>query len=340
MSRVQQTLEKLSRAHNLTQEEAGAAMEEIMTGQATNSQIAAFIMGLRMKGETAEEIAGCALVMRDKATPIITRHQHVVDTCGTGGDCAMTFNISTTVAFVLAGAGIPVAKHGNRSVSSKSGSADVLEALGVNLEISAKQVGNSLDELGIGFLFAPALHGAMKYAAAPRKELGIRTIFNILGPLTNPAKAQGQVLGVFDPQLTEIMAQVLLRMGTKEAFVLHGHQGLDEISLSGPSKVTRLHNGSLETFSLNPEDYGLQRVDNSALVGGTAEHNATITLKVLQGQLGPARDVVLINAALGIMSGNGAEDIREGLEMAARSIDSGAALGKLEELIAFSRQVA
>ncbi|HEX3033471.1 MAG TPA: anthranilate phosphoribosyltransferase, partial [Bacillota bacterium] len=334
MSRVQEALAKVSQGYNLTQEEAAAAMEEIMTGQATNAQIAALIMGLGMKGETAEEIAGCALVMREKATPVLTRHPHVVDTCGTGGDGAMTFNISTTVAFVLAGAGIPVAKHGNRSVSSRSGSADVLEALGVNLAISPEQVGASLDQLGIGFLFAPALHGAMKYAAGPRKELGIRTIFNILGPLTYPAKAQGQVLGVFNPVLTETMAEVLLRMGTREAFVLHGYQGLDEISLSGPSKVTRLHEGRLETFALNPEEYGLLKVDNSALVGGSAEQNAAITLKILQGEQGPHRDVVLINAALGIMAGQGAEDIREGLTLAAKSIDSGAALAKLEELIA------
>ncbi len=339
MSRVKEAISKAIAGENLSQAEASGAMDEIMSGQATDAQIAAFITALRMKGETPEEIAGCAQVMRDKATPIHTRHPLVVDTCGTGGDGAQTFNISTTVAFVLAGAGLPVAKHGNRSVSSRSGSADVLEALGVKLSLNPEQVGRCLDEIGIGFLFAPALHGAMKYAAAPRKELGIRTIFNILGPLTNPAKAQVQVLGVFDPNLTETLAQVLARLGTRQAYVVHGDQGLDEVALSGPSKVTQTVSGDVRTFYVDPVEYGLHKAQTAALAGGSAEDNARITKQVLQGAKGPCRDVVLINAALGLMAGNRAESIEEGLDLAAKSIDSGAALGKLEELVQFTGTV-
>ncbi len=340
MSRVKEAISKVIAGENLSQAEASGAMDEIMSGQATDAQIAAFITALRMKGETPEEIAGCAQVMRDKATPIHTRHPLVVDTCGTGGDGAQTFNISTTVAFVLAGAGLPVAKHGNRSVSSRSGSADVLEALGVKLSLNPEQVGRCLDEIGIGFLFAPALHGAMKYAAGPRKELGIRTIFNILGPLTNPAKAQVQVLGVFDPNLTETLAQVLARLGTRQAYVVHGDQGLDEVALSGPSKVTQTVCGDVRTFYVDPVEYGLHKAQTAALAGGSAEDNARITKQVLQGAKGPCRDVVLINAALGLMAGNRAGNIEEGLDLAAKSIDSGAALGKLEELVQFSGTVA
>lgn len=340
MSRVKEAISKVIAGENLAMAEASGAMDEIMSGQATDAQIAAFITALRMKGETPEEIAGCAQVMREKATPIHTRHPLVVDTCGTGGDGAQTFNISTTVAFVLAGAGLPVAKHGNRSVSSRSGSADVLEALGVNLNLTPEQVGRCLDEIGIGFLFAPALHGAMKYAAGPRKELGIRTIFNILGPLTNPAKAQVQVLGVFNPNLTETLAQVLARLGTRHAYVVHGDQGLDEVALSGPSKVTQTISGDVRTFYVDPVEYGLHKAQTAALAGGTAEDNARITRQVLQGTKGPCRDVVLINAALGLMAGNRAETIEEGLDLAAKSIDSGAALEKLEELVRFSRTVA
>lgn len=340
MSRVKEAISKVINRENLTMAEASGAMDEIMSGQATDAQIAAFITGLRMKGETTEEIAGCAQVMREKATPIHTKHPLLIDTCGTGGDGAQTFNISTTVAFVLAGAGLPVAKHGNRSVSSRSGSADVLEALGVNISLKPEQVGRCLDDIGIGFLFAPALHGAMKYAAGPRKELGIRTIFNILGPLTNPAKANVQVLGVFDSNLTEMLAQVLARLGTQQAYVVHGDQGLDEVSLSGPSKVSSTIAGDVQTFYVDPSEFGLHKAQTAALAGGSAEDNARISKQVLQGITGPCRDVVLINAALGLMAGNRAGDIKEGIELAAKCIDSGAALGKLEELVRFSKTVA
>ncbi len=340
MSRVQEAITKVILGVDLSQAEASGVMEEIMSGQATDAQIAAFITGLRMKGETPAEIAGCAQVMRAKATPISTKHTNLIETVGTGGDGAQTFNISTTVAFVLAGAGLAVAKHGNRSVSSRSGSADVLEALGVNLGINAEQVGQCLDEIGIGFLFAPALHGAMKYAAGPRKELGIRTIFNVLGPLTNPANAQTQVLGVFSQELTETLAEVLARLGTKQAFVVHGHQGVDEVVLSGPSKITQVKDGAIETFYLEPAEYGLAKAELTALVGGDAGANAQLTREILQGAAGPRRDVVLINAALGLVAGNLASDIKEGIVLAAHSIDSGAALGKLEALINFTQSVA
>lgn len=340
MSRVKQAVSKVVAGENLSHLEAFEAMKEIMEGRATDAQIAAFITALRMKGETVEEIAGCAQAMREKATPIQTAHPVVIDTCGTGGDGAKTFNISTTVAFVLAGAGLPVAKHGNRAVSSSSGSADVLEALGVNLNITPEAVGRCIDEIGIGFLFAQALHGAMKYAAGPRKELGVRTIFNILGPLTNPAKAQVQILGVFHADLTEPIAEVLARLGARNAFVVHGDQGLDEVSLSGPSKITRTNGERVETFYLDPAEYGLVKADTAALVGGSAEENARITRDVLQGKQGPHRDVVLINAALGLMAGGLVDSVAAGIAEAARSIDSGAALDKLNELIRYTRSVA
>jgi len=337
---IKYAISKIVEQEHLTEEEARQAMEAIMSGQATDAQIAAFITGLRMKGETVEEIAGCARVMREKATTINTRHPLVIDTCGTGGDGTQTFNISTTTAFVLAGAGLPVAKHGNRSVSSKSGSADVLEASGVNLNLGPEAVSRCLDEIGIGFLFAPALHGAMKYAIGPRREIGVRTIFNILGPLTNPAGAQAQVLGVYHPKLTEVLAGVLARLGVKKAFVIHGHGGMDEASLSGPTVVTAVENGEIRTFEVNPQDLGLETASLSALVGGAAEENARITRDILQGRKGPRRDVVLLNAALGLVAGNKAEDFKEGIDLAARSIDSGAALAKLEQLITFSQAAA
>ncbi|MHB8171335.1 MAG: anthranilate phosphoribosyltransferase [Thermincolia bacterium] len=334
---IREAIAKIIEQENLTEEEARGAMEVIMSGQATDAQIAAFITGLRMKGETVAEIAGCARVMRDKATRIYTKHPLIIDTCGTGGDGAHTFNISTTTAFVLAGAGLPVAKHGNRSVSSKSGSADVLEALGVDLNLNPDAVSQCLDEIGIGFLFAPALHGAMKYAIGPRREIGVRTIFNILGPLTNPAGAQAQVIGVYNPALTEVLAGVLARLGVKKAFVIHGHGGLDEASLSGPTRVSGVEHGEVKTFQVDPRDLGLEMAPISALVGGTAEENAVITREILQGDKGPRRDVVLLNAALGLVAGEKAEDIKEGIAIAARSIDSGSAMAKLEQLIEFSQ---
>ncbi len=337
---LKEVINKVVNGQNLSEEEAVCLMEEIMGGRATDAQIASVITALRIKGETVEEITGFARVMRAKATPVPTVRPLLLDTCGTGGDGSNTFNISTTVAFVIAGAGIPVAKHGNRSVSSMSGSADVLEALGVNLSIPPKHVGTCIDKIGIGFLFAPALHGAMKYAIGPRREIGIRTVFNILGPLTNPAGAQAQVLGVYDGTLTRVMANVLAKLGTKSAFVVHGAGGMDEVSLSGPATVSEVKDGNVITYELDPADYGFARADNSALIGGDAKVNARITRNVLGGAPGVHRDVVIMNAALGLVASGMCQDIREGARLATQSIDSGAALNKLEGLVRLSNQLA
>lgn len=334
---IKEAISKIVASSNLTQAEAREVMKEIMHGQATPSQIGAFLIALRMKGETVDEIAGCAQAMRESAIAVRTKHNQLVDTCGTGGDGKGTFNISTTVAFVAAGAGLTVAKHGNRSVSSKCGSADLLQALGVNLELTPEQVARCIDEVGIGFLFAPKLHPAMKNALGPRQEIGLRTIFNILGPLSNPANARRQLLGVYDPSLTELMAQVLRALGAEDALVVHGADGLDELSTTGPNKVSRLHNNRIETYDLDPEELGFPQAKLGDLIGGTAEENAAITMALLKGERGPKRDVVLLNAAAAIIVGGRAKDFSEALELAAKSIDSGNALLKLEQLVVFSR---
>ncbi|ADG82457.1 anthranilate phosphoribosyltransferase [Thermincola potens] len=337
---LKESISKVVAGQDLNEEEAAGLMEEIMSGRATDAQIASVITALRIKGETVDEITGFARVMRAKATPVPTSRILLLDTCGTGGDEANTFNISTTVAFVVAGADVPVAKHGNRSVSSKSGSADVLEALGVNLNLRPEQVGACIDRIGIGFLFAPALHGAMKYAIGPRREIGIRTVFNILGPLTNPAGAQVQVLGVYDERLTEVLAGVLDKLGTKAAFVVHGAGGMDEVSLSGPAVVSEVKNGRVHTYQLDPLDYGFQRVPNNALTGGDPAKNARITRNVLEGAPGVHRDVVLINSALGLVAAGFSSNIADGIKLAAKSIDSGAALKKLKDLIKITNEMA
>ena len=329
---IREAISKVAEGENLSQEEAAAAMSEIMTGDATPAQIACFITALRLKGETVDEITGCAKVMRGNVTQIRCEADLLVDTCGTGGDGAHTFNISTTTALVAAGAGLHIAKHGNRSVSSKSGSADVLKALGVNIEADATAVARCVDEVGIGFLFAPMLHPAMKYAIGPRREIGIRTIFNILGPLTNPAGAQAQVLGVYDSRLTEPLAKVLKNLGSQHVFVVHGGDGLDEITITDKTYVAELVDGQVRSFTIAPEDFGMSRADLPSLVGGTAEENAQITLDILKGENGPRRDIVLLNAAATIAAGGKAADLKEGIQLAAESIDSGDALGKLELL--------
>ncbi len=334
---IKTAIDKVVRGQDLTEEEAAALMEEIMSGQATDAQIAAFITALRIKGETVDEITGFARVMRQKATPVQTVHPLVLDTCGTGGDGSQTFNVSTTAAFVAAAAGIPVAKHGNRSVSSRSGSADVLEALGVKINLTPEQVGACLDRVGIGFLFAPALHGAMKHAIGPRREIGIRTVFNILGPLTNPAGAQCQVLGVYDPDLTEVLAGVLANLGTRTAFVVHGAGNLDEVSILGLTKVSAVENGQVDTYYLDPGEYGFTYAGIEQLLGGTAEENAAITRNILAGEKGPRRDIVLLNAALALLAAGSVNTMTEGLQQAAIMIDTGAAARKLDELIKFSR---
>lgn len=335
---IRETIQKVVDGENLTERETVDAMNEIMSGEATPAQVASFITALRIKGETIEEITGAARVMREKSTKIHTKHPFVVDTCGTGGDGAHTFNISTTAAFVVAGAGIPVAKHGNRAASSRSGAADVLKALGVNIEIGPEQVGACIDDVGIGFLFAVTLHGAMKYAIGPRQEIGIRTIFNVLGPLTNPAGAQAQVLGVYAPTLTESLAHVLKNFGTHRAFIVHGGDGLDEITTTTVTQVSELVGGEVNTYALDPVEFGVPAAQSSDLRGGTPEENAEMTLSVLRGEKGPKRDIVLLNAAAAIVAGGKAEDITAGLAAANESIDSGRALEKLEGLKAKSNE--
>jgi anthranilate phosphoribosyltransferase len=311
-----------------------------------------FITALRMKGETIEEITGAAKVMRAKATPIsvsgdtvdIDRddinvdQETIVDTCGTGGDGTNTFNVSTTTAFVAAGGGLKVAKHGNRSVSSQCGSADVLEALGVNLDVTPEVVEACVRKVGIGFLFAPKLHGAMKYAIGPRREIGIRSVFNVLGPLTNPAGANVQVLGVYDPQLTAVLAQVLQRLGSKSALVVHGDGSFDEISITGPTQVSELRDGAIKNYRIKPEDFGMARAGVADIKGGDAKANAIIVKEILEGQTGPKRDMVLLNAGATFYAAAKAADLQGGIALAAQSIDSGGAKQKLEQLIEKTNQ--
>ena len=335
---MQKAIAKVIDGDDLRRDEMVDVMNQIMSGEATDAQIGAFLIALRLKGESVDEIAGAAAVMREKATPIATKHDVIVDTCGTGGDHSGTFNISTTAAFVAAGAGLCVAKHGNRAATSQSGSADVLMALGVNIEASPETVSQCLDEVGIGFLFAPALHGAMKYAIGPRRELGVRTIFNALGPLTNPAGARRQVIGVYSAALTETLAGVLATLGAERAYVVHGADGLDEMTLTGPTKVSELKDGSVSTYRVSPGEVGLGQARADALKGGDADSNAAITLSVLKGAEGPARDIVLLNAAAAIVAGGKASDLREGVQVAAEAIDSGRAMAKLEALIEASNR--
>ncbi|MFW6269611.1 MAG: anthranilate phosphoribosyltransferase [Bacillota bacterium] len=328
-------LEKVIKGNHLEVTEMEEAMNTIMNGEISNSQLAGFLIGLKMKGESIEEITGAARVMREKAIPI-NKEDIVVDTCGTGGDGSGTFNISTTVALVLAGSELSVAKHGNRSVSSKSGSADVLEALGINLNLSPSQVEKCLNEVGMGFLFAPVFHKAMKHAITPRKELKVRTIFNILGPLTNPARADYQVLGVYHPDLVTPMAEVLKNLGIKSAMVVHGAGGLDEFSLSGKNKVAYLKNGKIKEETVSPEDAGLKRAKLNKIKGGTPQTNSNIILSILKGKKGPKRDIVLFNTAAALIITGKANSWKEGTATASRIIDSGAPLEKLKELIEYT----
>ncbi|NLL13424.1 MAG: anthranilate phosphoribosyltransferase [Fibrobacter sp.] len=334
---IQEAIKKVIAGNSLSIEESTRVFSDIMSGSATDAQIAALIVSLRMKGESVEEITGAASVMREKATLVCPKNkENVIDTCGTGGDNLNTFNISTASAFVAAGAGATVAKHGNRSVSSKCGSADVLESLGVNISISPDKIRDCLDKVGIGFLFAVSLHKAMKYAIAPRKEIGVRTIFNILGPLTNPAMATSQLMGVFSPSLTETMALVLRNMGSRSAFVVHGLDSLDEISLSSPTQVSELKNGTVKTYTIQPEDFGLKRTPLSEIKGGDPSENAVIIRDVLNGKPGPQRDIVILNSAFALAAAGLVSDPKEGIELASKTIDSGDALRKLEELVNFT----
>lgn len=331
-------IKKLVEGVNLTEDESMEAMNCIMDGVATQAQIAGFITALRLKGETIEEITGCARVMREKADRITPGAKYCIDTCGTGGDGSNTFNISTAAAITAAASGITVAKHGNRSVSSRSGSADVLEALGVNISLSPTQVRDCIDSVGIGFMFAPAFHKSMKHAAGPRRELGIRTIFNILGPLTNPANAKGQVLGVFDGRLTEPLAKVLMNLGIERAMVIHGMDGLDEITTTHGTKVSELKEGEISNYEIYPEKFGMKKVKKDDLAGGDAAANAGIINSIFNGKKGPKRDVVLMNAAAALYVGKVVESLQDGIEMCMDIIDSGKAMKKLNELVEFTQE--
>jgi anthranilate phosphoribosyltransferase len=327
---------------SLTEDESYVVMNQIMDGEATPSQISALITGMRMKGETVDEIVGFARAMREHATAVRPTVTGYIDTCGTGGDGLHTFNISTTTAFVVAGAGVPVAKHGNRAVSSAAGSADVLEALGVDLSLSATDVGRCVDEAGVGFLFAQALHSSMRHAGPTRREIGIRTVFNILGPLTNPAGAKRQLLGVYDARLAPIMAEVAGRLGAERVLVVNGHPGMDEVSGSGPTTVAEFDcaTGGVRTYEVTPESVGIARGTLADIAGGDAAENAAIVRAILGGESGPRRDVVLLNAAAALLAAGKADDLAAGVALARESIDSGRALGALDELGAVSRRLA
>ena len=336
MNAIQEAIGQIIAGGDLSREAAAAAMGFIMSGEATSSQIGGLLVALRMKGETVDEITGFAETMRGFAARVTTARQPLVDTCGTGGDASGTFNISTTAAFVVAGAEVAVAKHGNRSASSKCGSADVLETLGVCIDATPERIGACIDEAGIGFLFARNLHSAMKHVAGARQELKTRTVFNILGPLTNPAGATAQAMGIFDPALVEPIARVLSNLGCAHALVFHGADGLDELSISGPSTVAEARNGTVRLYELLPETAGLTPAPLEALQGGEAKENAAILRSVLEGEPGPRRDVVLLNAAAALIAADQADDWKEAVGLAAKSIDTGAAADKLELLVKVS----
>jgi anthranilate phosphoribosyltransferase len=332
---MQAAIARLLDGHDLTRDEAREAMNTIMSGEATPAQIGGFLVALRLKGETADEIAGCAEAMRAHVLAVRPKREDLVDTAGTGGDGGRTFNISTAAALVAAAAGAGVAKHGNRAVSSNSGSADVLEALGFNLELPADRIAESIDTLGFGFLFAPTHHPAMKHAAPVRKELAARTVFNVLGPLTNPAGARAQVVGVYSPDLVRTLAEVLASLGARRAFVVHGAGGIDELSPAGPNLVCEVVDGGVREREIDPLELGIERCAPEALRGGSPEENATAIREVFAGGNGGRRDAILLNAAGAIAAGGHAEDLREGLELARTTVASGAAAERLEALIAF-----
>lgn len=331
---IREAIEKVTKYIDLTESETRDVFEEIMSGNTTFAQISSFITALSMKGETVEEITGAAKVMREKSLKIhVGGREALIDTCGTGGSGINTFNISTVAAFVAAGCGLRVAKHGNRGASSDCGSADVLEALGANLDIGHKNIEQCVRQVGIGFLYAPVFHNAMRYAAQPRKEIGIRTIFNLLGPLSNPGGATSQVIGVYDVKLTEKIAKVLKKLGTKRALVVYGMDGLDEITITNGTRVTELNKGKIRTYYITPEKFGLKRARLSDIKGASSEENAKILLSILDGERGPRRDVVLMNASAALVAGFKAKNFRQGIELAQDAIDSGMAMDKLKHLI-------
>ena len=337
---MKEILSSVVSGRNLSGEEAEKAIKTIMSGQSTDIEISAFLTGLKMKGETAEEIASFAKVMREFAVRIEPSVSGtLVDMCGTGGDASNTFNVSTTAMFIVAAAGIPVAKHGNRALTSKCGSADVLEALGVDLSASPEKIRKSIEEVGIGFMYAPMHHSATKHVMPVRKALGYRTVFNILGPLTNPANAKAQLMGVYDPGLTEKLAEVFRLLGLERAMVVHGEPGLDELSTIGKTKVSELKEGKINTYYINPEDYKLRKAELKDLTGGTPKENAEILKKILDGEdTGPKRDIVLLNAAAGIVVGKKASNLSLGLNIAREVLDNGKAYRKLCEYVEYSRK--
>jgi anthranilate phosphoribosyltransferase len=326
---------KVATGASLTREEAATAFDRMMSGEATPSQMGGLLMALRVRGETVDEITGAVTTMRSKMLKV-DAPKEAVDVVGTGGDASGSFNISTCAAFIVAGAGVPVAKHGNRALSSKSGAADVLAALGVKVELSPDNVGRCIRDAGIGFMFAPAHHPAMKNVGPTRVELGTRTIFNLLGPLSNPAGVKRQMIGTFSKHWVEPMAAVLKNLGSESIWVVHGSDGLDEITTTGPTSVTALENGTLRSFEISPEDAGLKRTSGEALRGGDGEANAKSLLEVLKGRQGPLRDISSLNAAAALIVAGKAKDIRDGMQLAAKSIDSGEALGRLDRLVAVS----
>jgi anthranilate phosphoribosyltransferase len=333
---IQATIPQLLDGRDLTRDEACEAMRTIMRGEATQAQIAGFLVALRAKGETAEEIAGCAEAMREHVLRVNPKRDDLVDIVGTGGDGMNTYNISTAAALVAAGAGAAIAKHGNRAASSASGAADVLEALGFRLELPPERIERSIDELGFGFLFAQAHHPAMKHAATVRRELATRTVFNVLGPLTNPAGARALMLGVYSPELTRTLAEALVQLGAERAYVVHGAGGIDELSPCGPNLVCEVESGSVREYELDPLDLGIERCDPDELHGGDPASNAAALRAVLAGQDGGHRSAVILNAAGGIAAAGHAEDLREGIVRAREAIDSGAAAARLDELVEFS----
>ena len=333
-----ENLNTIIQKKDLTSDAMSSMMSDIFSGNITDSQVGAFMAALATKGETFEELAGAAITMRRKAARVQTVSKIVVDTCGTGGDTSGTFNVSTTTALAVAGCGITIAKHGNRSISSKCGSADVLEELGVRIDTDPEIVEEAVNEIGIGFLFAPKFHSAMKYAARARKEVGIRSIFNMLGPLTNPAATRYQLLGVFAPQLTEMFARALKLLGAKRAFVVHGHDGMDEITTCAPTRVSELNDGMIRTYDIDPVNFFDGYADPESLKGGDARLNAEITRAILKGGKGPTRDIVLINTAAALVAAGAADDLNDGIKKAEQSLDSGKAMAKLEELVKFTQE--
>lgn len=341
MDSIRDAIKRLVDEEAIDESLAEAVATEILTGEATPSQIGAFLMGLRIRGEKPEHIRGFAKTMRAQATPIdVSNKADLVDTCGTGGDHSGTFNISTAAALVAAGAGVRVAKHGNRAITGKCGSADVLSELGVNIEATPEVISKCIEEAGVGFLFAPVFHGAMRHAGPTRKEIGVRTIFNVLGPLSNPAGAKRQVIGVYDKNLVKVFAEVLLGLGSTHVMIVHGSDGLDELTLTGPSTIAHAKNGEIEFVEVDPEALGLELASAEALTGGIAGENSQVILKVLEGEQGARRDITVLNAAAAIVVADKADSLEDGIALAQKSIDDGAASKCLQQLIATSNQEA